>query len=81
MWLYTDLLQTLNGKPLSSVFSTDGTLTSASGASHCWEIIEASKSRDLCGNCIVLGMIEEERTDLFPSSSLKGRQLGPSKES
>ena len=32
---YTDLLQALLGEPLSSVFSTDGTLISASAAPHC----------------------------------------------
>ena len=32
VWLYTDLLQTLKGETLSSVFSTDGTLISASEA-------------------------------------------------
>ena len=35
MWLCTDLLQALKGEPLSSVFSTDGTLISASSAPHC----------------------------------------------
>ena len=33
--LYTDLLQALKGERLSSVFSPDGTLTSASAAPHC----------------------------------------------
>ena len=33
--LHTDLLQALNGEHLSSVISTDGTLISASAASHC----------------------------------------------
>ena len=32
---YTDLPQALKGKPSSSVFSTDGTLISASAAPHC----------------------------------------------
>ena len=32
---YTDLLQALKGEPLSSVFSSDGTLISASAAPHC----------------------------------------------
>ena len=31
---YTDLLQVLKGEPLSSVFSSDGTLFSASAAPH-----------------------------------------------
>ena len=35
MWLYTDLLQALKGEHLSSVFSPDGTLISASAAPHC----------------------------------------------
>ena len=35
VWLYTDLLQALKGEPLSSVFSTDATLISASVAPHC----------------------------------------------
>ena len=35
MWLYTDLLQALKGERLSSVFSPDGTLISASAAPHC----------------------------------------------
>ena len=34
MWLYTDLLQALKGKLLGYVFSTDGTLISASAAPH-----------------------------------------------
>ena len=34
MYVYTDLLQALKGEVLSSVFSPDGTLTSASAASH-----------------------------------------------
>ena len=32
---YTDLLQVLKAEPLSSVFSTGGTLISASAAPHC----------------------------------------------
>ena len=32
---YTDLLQALKGEPLSSVFSSDGPLISASAAPHC----------------------------------------------
>ena len=32
---YTDLLQALKGERLSSVFSPDGTLISASAAPHC----------------------------------------------
>ena len=35
MYGYTDLLQTLKGERLSSVFSPDGTLISASAAPHC----------------------------------------------
>ena len=35
VWLYTDPLQTLKEERLSSVFSTDGTLISASAAPHC----------------------------------------------
>ena len=35
VWLYTDLLQALKGERLSSVFSPDGTLISASAAPHC----------------------------------------------
>ena len=35
MWLYTDLLQALKGRHLSSVFSTDGTLISASAVPRC----------------------------------------------
>ena len=35
VWLYTDLLQGLKGERLSSVFSPDGTLISASAAPHC----------------------------------------------
>ena len=34
---YTDLLQALKGEPLSFVFSSDGTLISASAAPHCGE--------------------------------------------
>ena len=34
VWLYTDLLQALKGERLSSVFSPDGTLISASAAPH-----------------------------------------------
>ena len=34
-WLYTDLLQAMKGERLSSVFSPDGTLISASAAPHC----------------------------------------------
>ena len=45
MWLYTDLLQALKGERLSSVFSPDGTSTSASAASHCGVIVVAQ-----CGN-------------------------------
>ena len=33
--LYTDILKALKGERLSSVFSTDGTLISASAAPHC----------------------------------------------
>ena len=33
----TDLLKALKGERLSSVFSTDGTLISASAAPHCGE--------------------------------------------
>ena len=40
MWLYTDLLQALKGECLSSVFSPDGTLISASTAPHCGELIQ-----------------------------------------
>ena len=35
VWLYTDLLQALKGERLSSVFSPDGTLISASTAPYC----------------------------------------------
>ena len=35
MAIYTDLLQDLKGERLSSVFSPDGTLISASAAPHC----------------------------------------------
>ena len=35
VWLYADLLQALKGERLSSVFSPDGTLISASAALHC----------------------------------------------
>ena len=35
LWLYTDLLQTLKGERLSSVFSPAGTLISGSAALHC----------------------------------------------
>ena len=35
VWLYTDLPQALKGERLSSVFSSDGTLISASAAPHC----------------------------------------------
>ena len=35
VWLYTDLLQALKVERLSSVFSPDGTLISASAAPHC----------------------------------------------
>ena len=35
VWLYTDLLQALKGERLSTVFSPDGTLISASAAPHC----------------------------------------------
>ena len=35
MWLYTYLLQVLKEEPLSSAFSTNGTLISASAAPHC----------------------------------------------
>ena len=35
VWLHTDLLQALMGEPLSSVFSTDGTLISTPAAPHC----------------------------------------------
>ena len=35
MAIYTDLLQALKGVRLSSVFSPDGTLISASAAPHC----------------------------------------------
>ena len=35
MYGYTDLLKAFKGKPLSSVFSTDGTLISVSAAPHC----------------------------------------------
>ena len=37
--LYTDLLQALKGKRLSSAFSPDGTLISASAAPHCGEMV------------------------------------------
>ena len=35
VWLYTDLLKALKGECLSSVFSPDWTLMSASAAPHC----------------------------------------------
>ena len=35
VWIYTDLLQALKGERLSSVFSPDGTLISASATPHC----------------------------------------------
>ena len=35
--ILTDLLQALKGEPLSSVFSSGGTLISASAAPHCSE--------------------------------------------
>ena len=35
IWLYTDLPQALKAERLSSVFSPDGTLISASAAPHC----------------------------------------------
>ena len=34
-YIYTNLLQALKGECLSSVFSPDGTLISASAAPHC----------------------------------------------
>ena len=46
-YIYSDLLQALKGEPLSSVFSSDGTLTSASAAPHCggtWEKPYASQA-------------------------------------
>ena len=39
MWLYTDLLQALNGEALSSAISTDETLISASTAPHCVDML------------------------------------------
>ena len=42
----TDLLQALKGEPLSSVFSTDWTLISASVAPHCGEKVE-KEDKDL----------------------------------
>ena len=46
VWLYTDLLHASKGERLSSVFSLDGTLISASAAPHCgrteWEHGELS---------------------------------------
>ena len=43
VWLYTDLLQALKGERLSSVFSPDGTLISASAAPHCGTFSNKSK--------------------------------------
>ena len=40
MHVYTDLLQAIKGERLSSVFSPDGTLISASAATHCGEGLE-----------------------------------------
>ena len=37
MPIYTDLVQALKGERLSSVFSSDGILISASAAPHCRE--------------------------------------------
>ena len=40
-WLYSDLLQALKGKPLSSGFSKDGSLISASAVRHYWRFLAA----------------------------------------
>ena len=34
VWLYTELLQAIKGEPISSLFSTDGTLISKCAATH-----------------------------------------------
>ena len=49
VWPYTDLLQTLKGERLSSVFSPDGTLISASAAPHCGKRI---RRRRIGHNCL-----------------------------
>ena len=46
VWLYTDLLQALNGESLSAVFSIDGTLIPASTTPHCRADIKW-----LCASC------------------------------
>ena len=50
MWLYTDLLQALKGERLSSVFSPDGTLISASAAPHCRGDWNVKVGKDAGGN-------------------------------
>ena len=52
MAIYTDLLQALKGERLSSVFSPDGTLISASAAPQCGAGA-ASRTEDRCV-CTVL---------------------------
>ena len=41
-WQCTDRLQALKGKPLSSMFSTDGTLISAYAAPYCGRVTAAA---------------------------------------
>ena len=47
-WLYSDLLQALKGEPLSSGFSTDGSLISAPAIPHCRAEMEGG--RETCSS-------------------------------
>ena len=55
VWLYTDLLQALKGERLSSVFSPDRTLISASAAPHCGrnqsKVIDTHVMSNHCDSC------------------------------
>ena len=48
MAIYTDLLHTLQGEPLSSWFSTDGFLISASALPNCGDFVAAKTASRFC---------------------------------
>ena len=43
VWLYTEILYALKGERLTSVFSPDGTLISASAAPHCGVVVMSNE--------------------------------------
>ena len=80
MDLYTDLLKALKGEPLTSVFSSDGTLISVSAALH-WGEGRKRERKNIAHNIFVHDVTSFVTNDCWPeeggatSENLAGRRI------